>query len=63
MHFIVVVLNLEYYFKSSYRKYEIAINWDENDSIGTQVIIAHKDSRFLKLWLESYKDNYMADKW
>lgn len=47
---------------NKYRKYEFAIGWDENQCIGTQVLIAHKDARFLKLWLESYKQ-YYPDKW
>ena len=45
-----------------YRKFEFVINWDENEFIGTQVIIAHKDARFLPLWLDSYRD-YHSDKW
>ncbi|KAJ9587788.1 hypothetical protein L9F63_018771 [Diploptera punctata] len=45
-----------------FRKYEIAIGWDENQCIGTQVIVANKDARFLPLWLESYRV-YHADKW
>jgi hypothetical protein len=45
-----------------YRKFEFVINWDENQFMGTQVIIAHKDARFLPLWLESYRD-YRSDKW
>jgi hypothetical protein len=31
--------------------------------MGTQTLIAHKNSRFIKLWLESYKDNYRSNKW
>ncbi|XP_046461086.1 uncharacterized protein LOC124207589 [Daphnia pulex] len=45
-----------------YRKFEFVINWDENQFMGTQVIIAHKDARFLPLWLDSYRD-YRSDKW
>lgn len=52
-----VVNNLD-----DFRKFEMAIGWDENQCIGTQVIVAHKDARFLPLWLESYKV-YHADKW
>ena len=46
-----------------YRKFEMTMNWDENQFIGNQVIIAHKDARFLKLYLESYRDNYHSDRW
>ena len=45
-----------------YRKYEFTINWDENQFMGTQVIIAHKDARFLALWLDSYRF-YRSDLW
>ncbi|XP_069679840.1 uncharacterized protein [Periplaneta americana] len=47
---------------NKYRKYEFAIGWDENQCIGTQVLVANKKARFLKLWLESYKQ-YYADQW
>ena len=40
---------------NKYRKFECVVNWDENQSIGNQVIIAHKNSRFLQLWLDSYR--------
>ena len=46
-----------------YRKFECVINWDENQFLGTQTVIAHKNSRFIALWLESYKDNYHSNKW
>jgi Glycosyltransferase sugar-binding region containing DXD motif len=45
-----------------YRKFECAINWDENQFIGSQTIIAHKNARFLALWLDSYR-NYRSEKW
>lgn len=28
-----------------------------------QVLVAHKDARFLKLWLQSYENNYKPEKW
>ncbi|XP_014244395.1 uncharacterized protein LOC106663820 [Cimex lectularius] len=28
-----------------------------------QVVVAHKDARFLKLWLESYRDSYKPTLW
>jgi hypothetical protein len=46
-----------------YRKFECVVNWDENQFLGTQAVIAHKNSRFIALWLQSYKDNYHPDKW
>ena len=45
-----------------FRMYEIAIGWDEDQCIGTQVILAHKDARFLRLWLETYRV-YHSDQW
>jgi len=32
-----------------YRRFEIAMGWPEGENLGSQVIIAHKDARFLKL--------------
>ncbi|XP_046640742.1 uncharacterized protein LOC124326129 [Daphnia pulicaria] len=46
-----------------YRKFECVVNWDEDQFLGNQVFIAHKNSRFLALYLESYKDNYYPDRW
>lgn len=45
-----------------FRKYEMTIGITDRDYLGTQVLIAHKDARFLKLWLESYKV-YHPDDW
>ncbi|KAJ9582765.1 hypothetical protein L9F63_022891 [Diploptera punctata] len=44
-----------------FRKYEMTIGITDGYQLGTQVLIAHKDARFLKLWLESYRD-YHPDK-
>jgi hypothetical protein len=47
-----------------YRKYEITISWDDkNDGIGVQVIIAHKNARFLKAHFDSYRYNYTPEEW
>ena len=45
-----------------FRKYEMTLNWDEGSSLATQTLIAHKNARFLKLWLDSYHD-YRPDLW
>jgi len=45
-----------------YRKFEMALGWDDNQCLGTQVLIANKNARFLRLWLESYRQ-YFPDKW
>jgi hypothetical protein len=54
---VYVIKNLD-----KYRKFEIAINWDEDMYLGTQVIIAHKKARFLRKWLETYRE-YNGELW
>ncbi|GAB6027907.1 hypothetical protein CHUAL_002122 [Chamberlinius hualienensis] len=44
-----------------FRHYEMSLGWDKK-YIGTQVLIAHKDARFLKYWLDSYH-NYQGKRW
>lgn len=39
-----------------FRHYECTVGWPENNTVGNQVIFAHKDARFLKLWKQGYKD-------
>jgi hypothetical protein len=45
-----------------FRKYEMALGRDENGYIGTQILLAHREARFLRLWLETYKE-YHPDLW
>ena len=45
-----------------YRKFELAIGWDEGQFLGSQVIVAHPQARFLPLWLQTYRQ-YDPDKW
>jgi len=47
---------------NKFRKYETTLNWDENPYLGNQILIGHKNSRFLKLYLESYR-NYDRNQW
>jgi hypothetical protein len=47
---VYVVRNL-----NAYRKYEIAMGWDEGNFVGSQVIIAHRKARYLPLWLSCYR--------
>ena len=54
---VFVIKNLD-----KYRKFEIAMNWDEGEFLGSQVIIAHGNARFLSRWLDTYHD-YHPDKW
>ena len=52
-----VVNNLD-----KYRKYEMTLGWPKNETLGTMVLIANKNARFLKLWLDDYRD-YKKDIW
>lgn len=45
-----------------FRKYELSIGWSEGQFLGNQVIVAHPNARFLKLWYNSYK-TYYPTKW
>jgi hypothetical protein len=47
---------------NKFRKYKMTLNWDENQYLGSQILIGHKNSRFLKLYLESYR-NYDRNQW
>ncbi|CAG2177578.1 unnamed protein product [Oppiella nova] len=43
-------------------RFEFTIGWPPNESIGNQVLIGHKNARFLKLWYESYH-KYRPTRW
>ncbi|CAN7983584.1 unnamed protein product [Ixodes hexagonus] len=45
-----------------YRRHEMSIGWPPNAYIGNQVLVAHKDARYLKLCYESYRE-YRPDLW
>jgi hypothetical protein len=47
---------------NKFRKFEMAISWDQTACIGTQVLTANKNARFLCLWLESYRQ-YFPKEW
>jgi hypothetical protein len=54
---VYVVQNL-----NKFRKFEMVLGWDNFLCMGTQVLIANKNARFLRLWLDSYRD-YYPDEW
>ncbi|XP_046452418.1 uncharacterized protein LOC124200288 [Daphnia pulex] len=54
---VYVVQNLD-----KYRKFEMTLGWPKNESLGSMVLIANKNARFLHLWLENYQD-YNASLW
>ena len=35
----------------------------EGEKVNAGVIVAHKDSTFLRIWYESYRDNYQPFDW
>lgn len=41
-----------------FRRFEMAVEIPDIKSIGTMTLVAHKDARFLRLWLNSYKQYY-----
>lgn len=46
-----------------FRKFEFTLNWDEDQYMGSQVLIGHKDARFLKAVLETYNQAYDTNRW
>lgn len=40
------------------RKYEMTVELNDWKSFGTMTLVAHKDARFLRLWLNSYRQYY-----
>lgn len=48
---------------NQFRVFEFTLNWDENQYLGCQLLIAHRDSRFLKLYLETYRNAYKPHLW
>lgn len=45
------------------RRYEFTLGWRPGKVMGNQIVLAHKNSRFLKLWYESYRNNYKPNRW
>ncbi|KAK3916142.1 hypothetical protein KUF71_025435 [Frankliniella fusca] len=45
------------------RRYEMSLGWPMGEFLGTQVLVAHRDARFLTAWLESYRDAYVGTLW
>jgi len=54
---VFVVQNL-----NRFRHFECALGWPDGQNIGTQVLVAHKDARFLAMWLAQYQ-NYRPTMW
>ena len=47
---------------SRFFDYDCTLGWPTKQNIGTQIIIAKPQAKFLQLWLQSYKD-YRASMW
>jgi len=54
---VFVVQNL-----NKFRHFELAVGWPEGQNIGVQVLMGHKDARFLPLYLAQYQ-NYRPSLW
>ncbi|XP_055950130.1 uncharacterized protein LOC129984296 [Argiope bruennichi] len=52
-----VIKSLEYF-----RRFEMTLGWPPSQNLGTQLLIAHKNARFLKLWYNSYR-YYRRERW
>lgn len=46
-----------------FRRYEMTLGWLPGKDMGNQILLAHKDARFLHLWYESYRNNYDPSSW
>ncbi|XP_026279111.1 uncharacterized protein LOC113206998 isoform X1 [Frankliniella occidentalis] len=45
------------------RRFEMSLGWPQGEFLGTQVLVAHRDARFLLAWLESYREAYVGTLW
>ena len=45
------------------RKYPMTMGKEKEEKLNAGVVVAHKDSMFLRMWYESYKDNYQPFDW
>jgi hypothetical protein len=49
---------------NKYRKYEMAVSWEsDNHGIGSQILIANKNARFLRAMFDQYRDRYQPECW
>lgn len=68
MHYGGIYLDNDVYVVNSldkYRIYEMTVGFEiKNRTImGSQVLIAHKNARFLKAWFETYRTDYKPKEW
>ena len=57
---VYVIRSLDYF-----RKFEMSVGLGnlERYTIGSQVLVAHKNARLLKAWFDSYRSNYKKNEW
>lgn len=48
---------------NDFRRFEFTLGWKPGKVMGNQIILCHKNSRFLKLWYQSYRNNYKPKSW
>uniref|UniRef100_A0A1B6CQ16 Alpha-1,4-N-acetylglucosaminyltransferase n=1 Tax=Clastoptera arizonana TaxID=38151 RepID=A0A1B6CQ16_9HEMI len=48
---------------NDFRRFEFTVGWKPGKLMENQIILSHKNARFLKLWYESYRDNYKPNSW
>jgi mannosyltransferase OCH1-like enzyme len=66
MHYGGIYLDNDVYLVKSlneFRKFEMVLSIERNWIIGNQVLIAHKNARFLKAVYDSYRTRYNASSW
>ena len=48
-----------------YRRFEMTVGFENMNEwvMGSQVLLAHKNARFLKAWFDTYRSDYKKDEW
>ena len=48
-----------------YRRFEMSVGFETmSDAVmGSQVLVAHRNARFLKAWFDTYRTGYKLDEW
>lgn len=48
---------------NNFRRFEIVVSWNKGQSLGNQVIVAHKNARFLKRYLDCFQTYDRTDRY
>ena len=48
-----------------YRQFEMTVGFEDMSKfiMGSQILIAHRNARFLKAWFDTYRSDYKKDEW